>query len=204
MTTELLPFSQACENNKGSILEILKEHLAGTESVMEIAAGTGQHGVYFSQQMPGVCWQVTDVPANVDILNKRIIAANRSNLPLAKKLDVSDRNWPGQGTQVIFTANSLHIMPASAVVQFFSGVKKILAINGLLFVYGPFKYQGDFTTESNARFDLWLKQQNGLSGVRDFETVMSLAADSGLGLLADNKLPANNQLLVFRRLTTVS
>ena len=67
-----------------------------------------------------------------------------------------------------------------------------------LLLYGPFKYNGKFTTESNARFDDWLKQRDPASGVRDFEKVQELAATAGLSLQEDNPMPANNQLLVFK------
>ncbi len=99
----------------------------------------------------------------------------------------------------VFTANSLHIMPASAVVEFFRHLNSVIEDGGLLCIYGPFKYGGDFTTPSNAQFDLWLKSRNPLSGVRDFEWVNQLASEAGLTLLEDNPMPANNQLLVWKR-----
>ena len=68
---------------------------------------------------------------------------------------------------------------------------------GLLLVYGPFKYNGEFTTDSNAQFDLWLKARDPVSGVRDFERINELAESVGLNLLEDNDMPANNQMLVW-------
>ena len=47
-----LPFSEACEHNKGSILLILQEVLKDTRSVLEIGSGTGQHAVYFADKLP--------------------------------------------------------------------------------------------------------------------------------------------------------
>ena len=70
----------------------------------------------------------------------------------------------------------------------------------MLALYGPFKYQGDFTTTSNAEFDDWLKDRNPKSGIRDFEWVKELAKDSGLTFVEDRSMPANNQFLAFRRL----
>ncbi|MGL4221854.1 MAG: DUF938 domain-containing protein, partial [Shewanella sp.] len=46
--TQLLPFSQACENNKAPILAVLKSAFANTIQVLEIGSGTGQHAVYFA------------------------------------------------------------------------------------------------------------------------------------------------------------
>ena len=191
-----LPFSQSCENNKAAILDILKRHLQGDESVLEIAGGTGQHCVYFTEQLPTLSWQSSDIPANVDSLNLRI---NAEKLPTAITIDVNQPIWECAPSNVVFTANSLHIMSANSVENFFRGVGQQLSETGKVLVYGPFKYKDDFTTESNASFDLWLKDRNPESGIRDFEWVCELASAVGLNLIEDNSMPANNQLLVWSR-----
>ena len=192
-----LPFSQACENNKAPILAVLKKHFSAPGTVLEIGGGTGQHALHFATQMPHLLWQSSDLPDNVDTLNLRIESAALPNLPAALTLDVTQDPWPVLDVDYVFSANTLHIMPASANAHFFAGIARILRPGGILCVYGPFKYQGEFTTESNARFDLWLKDNNPLSGVRDFETINRLAAEAGLILIEDNAMPANNQLLVW-------
>ena len=213
---DALPYSQACENNKVPILQVLRRHLPGHSptlaptltptltptptGVLEIGGGTGQHGAFFAEQIPALHWQSSDVPANVDSLNLRIAAAALPNLPPTIALDVNDLPWPIDGCDCIFSANSLHIMSADSVVRFFDGAGSVLNPGGKLLVYGPFKYGGEFTTESNARFDVWLKNQDPVSGVRDFEWVNELAATAGLSLLEDNAMPANNQLLVWEKL----
>ena len=98
----------------------------------------------------------------------------------------------------VFSANCLHIVATDSVENFFAGVGMQLRAGGLLMVYGPFKYDGQFTSESNDRFDDWLKERNPQSGIRDFEWVNSLADRAGLDLLEDNPMPANNQLLVWQ------
>ncbi len=199
-----LPFSQSCENNKEPILAVLQKHLVARERnqplrILEIAGGTGQHAVHFATHMPWLHWQSSDVPELVDTLNLRLRAAAQPNLPLALPLDVTQQDWEVCSFDAVFTANSLHIMPASAVVEFFRHLNSVIEDGGLLCIYGPFKYGGDFTTPSNAQFDLWLKSRNPLSGVRDFEWVNQLAREAGLTLLEDNPMPANNQLLVWKR-----
>lgn len=195
-----LPFSQSCENNKDPILDVLIRHVTRAGNVLEIAGGTGQHAVYFATHLPFVQWQSSDIPENVDSLNLRIAAADLINLPLAIALDVTQAHWGVKKIDYVFSANSLHIMPASAVIDFFAHMNEVLVPGGILCVYGPFKYGGEFTTPSNANFDVWLKNRNPLSGVRDFETVNALAKAAGLTLLEDNAMPANNQLLVWQKL----
>lgn len=48
----LLPFSQACENNKAPILAVLQTAFASAKQVLEIGSGTGQHAVYFAENLP--------------------------------------------------------------------------------------------------------------------------------------------------------
>ena len=196
---EPLPFSQACENNKTFILEILQRHLTSHGRVLEIGSGTGQHAEYFAARFPDLTWLCTDLAENLPGLNQRILQAALPNLPTAVELDVTRHDWPAGKVRAVFSANTLHIMPASAVKDFFPGVARQLETDGLLLVYGPFKYQGEFTTESNARFDQWLKARDPASGIRDFETLIGYAKEVGLELLEDNAMPANNQLLVWRR-----
>ena len=194
-----LPFSQASENNKQVILEILERHLKGGDQVLELAGGTGQHAVHFASSLPTLHWQSSDIPSNVDSLNLRIAAAELANLPCAITIDVNHFPWHSERPTAIFSANSLHIMSADSVENFFEGVAKVLQSDGTLIVYGPFKYAGEFTTESNEDFDRWLKDKNPESGIRDFEWINTLAAEASLTLIEDNAMPANNQLLVWKK-----
>jgi len=197
--SEALPFSQSCENNKDFILEVLDRHLPSTCRVLEIAGGTGQHGVHFAGCLPNVTWQSSDLTENIDSLNRRFRLASLDNLPAAIPLHVSQADWDCGFPEHMFSANSLHIMSESCVKDFFLGVKRHLVPGGFLFIYGPFKYQGGFTTPSNAEFDLWLKARDPVSGIRDFETVDAYACEAGLAFIEDNAMPANNQLLVWQK-----
>lgn len=196
-----LPFSQASENNKTAILEVFSRHLGNKDTVLELAGGTGQHAVFFASLFTYLTWQSSDVPSNVESLNRRISIAELENLPPAISLDVNDKPWDCNAFDAIFTANSLHIMSADSVENLFSEVGGHINEGGIVCVYGPFKYGGEFTTESNANFDLWLKERDPVSGVRDFEWVNLLAEGAGLRLLEDNAMPANNQLLVWQKIS---
>ena len=199
MLNDRLPFSQACENNKEPILKVLKEYISDQESLLEIAGGTGQHGEFFARSFPNLLWQTSDLPGAVADLNLRISEANLHNLPPALILDVNDPNWNVKRYQLLFTANSLHIMSEKSVENFFSRIPNVLQQSALVFIYGPFKYDGNFTTKSNAEFDEWLKEKDLKSGLRDFEAISELAVSVGLSLVTDVQMPSNNQLLVFLR-----
>ena len=109
--------------------------------------------------------------------------------------------WPIEKVDAIYTANTLHIVSWEAVESFFAGVGRILEPGGLVAIYGPFNYGGNFTSESNAKFDLWLKDRDPLSGIRDFEAIEALALGVGLKLVQDYEMPANNRILFWQRMT---
>ena len=92
----------------------------------------------------------------------------------------------------------MHIVSTELGENLIRGAAKMLTADGMLALYGPFKYAGNFTSSSNADFDLWLKARDEQSGIRDFEWVHDLAAQSGLQLLLDQRMPANNQTLIFK------
>ncbi len=197
---EQLPFSQACENNKGAILEILSRVFADRRRVLEIGAGTGQHATWFAGHLPQLQWQPTDIPANLPLLRPRCEAYAGNNLAPPRALDVSSRpwDWPLE-EDAIFTANSLHIMPWQSVEDLFAELGERSGADTVLAIYGPFNYRGQYTSDSNARFDQWLAQQSPHSAIRHFEEVDALARAAGYQLREDNAMPANNRLLVFAR-----
>jgi len=193
------PFSQACENNKQYILEKLGQAFASGSIVLEIGSLTAQHVCFFAEQLPDIHWQPSDTPANLPVVLEGMADCALPNIAAPLALDVAQQPWPIGMVDGIFSANTLHIMPYEHVELFFRGAGQVLRSGARLCVYGPFKYAGDFTTASNARFDEWLKQRDPQSGVRDFEQVNAWAAAAGLQLLADHPMPANNQLLVWEK-----
>ena len=194
-----LPFSQACENNKKFILTQLQQIFADREEVLELGSGSGQHATWFAQHMPWLRWQPTDVATNLQNLRPRCEAFEGGNLLPVQALDVSVTPWTVAVPTAVFTANSLHIMPFSAVQALFEGLGACSGADTMLVIYGPFNYEGRYTSDSNARFDLWLGQQHPLSAIRDFEKVDDLAKAAGFVLQQDNDMPANNRLLVWRK-----
>ncbi len=194
-----LPFSQACENNKSYILEVLRDAFADRLAVLEIGAGTGQHATFLAERMPWLTWQPTDVAQNLLILNPRCAEYAGDNLLPPVALDVCEDPWPVAVPDAVFTANSLHIMPFGAVQRLFAMLGRSAPEGTVLAVYGPFNYNGCYTSDSNAQFDQWLAHQHPESAIRHFESVDELAKAAGFTLRADNAMPANNRLLVWQR-----
>jgi SAM-dependent methyltransferase len=194
----MLPFSEACERNKGPILDVLRRAFADRTRVVEIGAGTGQHAVHFARLLPHLEWQPTDRAEHLPGLAARIAVEGPPNLAPAVELDVLAEPWPAVRGDAVFSANTLHIMSWPAVEAFFAGLPRLLERGGVLAIYGPFRYGGQYTTDSNAAFDAMLRDRDPHSGLRDFEAVNALAEAVGLAFAADHAMPANNQLLVWR------
>jgi trans-aconitate methyltransferase len=193
------PFSQSCENNKEPILQVLRVELDGVETLLELGSGTGQHARYFAQQFPQLRWQPSDVAQNIPSIESWREGYTADNLPPPLVLDVRSDDWRAEIPAAIFTANSLHIMAWSAVQCLFEYLGRHAPAGNRLCVYGPFNYGGEYSSDSNARFDQWLEQQSPDSAIRDFEQVDNLAGLAGYRLHADHAMPANNRLLVWHK-----
>ncbi len=203
------PFSQACENNKEPILQVLREIFPGSAKVLEIGSGSAQHAVYFCHKMPQLHWQPSERPENIEGIlawrNWAIAHWNLHNMAPPLVLDVNDPNWPVTSMDGVFTANTVHIMDWDSVRTFIPKAAACLSDHGHLCIYGPFNYPNPdghirYTSASNARFDSWLKQRDPRSGIRDLPAIQELAQQAGLGLLQDHTMPANNRLLVWQKL----
>lgn len=162
------------------------------ETVLEIGSGSGQHALHFGQALPEINWLPSDQGEYFEGLVENLKAYAPANVAKPYYLDLADPTWP-EAVDVLYAANVNHIMPAALLPQMFASPAN------KLFFYGPYKYDGAFTTESNANFDIWLKARNPESGIRDIETMIKLGNESGYQLLSDTPMPANNQFLVFAR-----
>ncbi|BBN59765.1 DUF938 domain-containing protein [Hydrogenovibrio marinus] len=192
------PFAQSSEENKHVILEAIRPFLMPRSNVLEIGSGTGQHAVHFAAEMPHLTWQTSDLMESHDGINQWIADAELTNVLAPLRLNVSEDAWPNERYDAVFTANSFHIMAHRNVEDFFDNIASILTENGIIMIYGPFNYNGQYTCESNARFDVWLKQRNPESCIKDFEWSHQLAENAGLSLLDDIEMPQNNRILVWQ------
>jgi len=193
------PYSESCEQNREPILEVLRIELAGRSHLLEIGSGTGQHAVYFAPEFPQLVWQTSDISDHHAGINTWLSDAGANNIRPPLALDVCKDTWPAARYDAVFSANTVHIMSWPEVECLFAGIGNTLKDGGVFCLYGPFNYNGQFTSESNERFDQWLKSRDPLSGVRDFEALQELAGKAGLVLKKDYEMPANNRTLVWSK-----
>jgi len=197
MTLAELPCCEACERNKSPILEQLQELLPDRGHVLEIGSGTGQHVVHFAPHFPRLSWQPTECADNLAALNARIGAEGAPNILPAIELDV-ETLWPGRLFEAAYSANTAHSMSYQAVKAMFAGVGRRLTPGAVFCLYGPFMVHGRHTAASNEEFDRRLRARDPAMGLRDVDALAELASNFRMRLEEGRRLPANNQLLVFR------
>jgi cyclopropane fatty-acyl-phospholipid synthase-like methyltransferase len=193
-------YSAAADRNKDAILEVLKEYIQDDKRLLEIGSGSAQHAVHFASHFHEVAWVTSDVIENHPAIQARLKDAHIKNLHGPEKLKVGVDDFPQGAFNYVFTANTLHIMTWKENKSLFKLLSKRLREGSMVFIYGPFNYGGDFTSPSNKEFDDFLKTQNVKSGIRNFEDVEKIMTAGGFKLVKDHEMPANNRLLVFRRL----
>jgi len=196
-------YSEACDQNREPILTVLRETFATARHVLEIGSGTGQHAVYFARQLPHLYWQASDLEENHASINAWLHEAALDNTSPPFTLDVTATAWhestPESSYDGLFSANTTHIMSWPAVQGMFSGIGKLLGADARFCLYGPFNYNGNYTSDSNRRFDMWLKDRDPASGIRQFEALGELALSNNMMLETDYEMPVNNRLLVWKK-----
>lgn len=199
MATPNKPYAESCEQNREPILSVLGAALKDSRAVLEIGSGTGQHAVAFAAQMPQLIWYTSDCQDNHVGINMWLDEAGLANVRSPRVLDVTQETWPNIAVDAVFSANTAHIMHYPEVEAMLAGVGRILPQGGIFLVYGPFNYGGRYTSDSNARFDQWLKARDPQSGIRNFEDLDKLANQAGMVLKNDYTMPANNRILHWQK-----
>jgi hypothetical protein len=192
--------SAAAERNKGPILDVLTRVLPAHGVVLEVASGTGQHVVHFAKALAGLTWQ----PSEADAHRRRSIASrvereSLANVSAPLDLDVTRLPWPIQAATAVVCINMIHVAPWAAAEALFEGARALLPAQHVLFLYGPYRRFGLHTAQSNAAFDLDLRERDRDWGLRDMEAVAESGRVRGFALREVVDMPANNFSLVFAR-----
>jgi hypothetical protein len=193
----------ATRSNREPILEVLARVLPAPALVLEIASGTGQHGAFFASRLPHLEWQSSERDpeafASIEAWAEEARDGCGARVRAPLRIDVRVGRWPIDRCDAVFNANMIHISPWQVCLGLLAGASRVLPEEGPLVLYGPYRVGGEHTAESNAAFDAWLRGRDPDWGVRDLEHVERAARAQGLGLDERVPMPANNQILVFRK-----
>jgi SAM-dependent methyltransferase len=190
----------AALRNRAPILEVLRELLGPESRILETGSGTGQHADFFTENEPGWRWQPTDLDdANLASIDAYRDEAGRDNFLPPVRLDARGTAWPPEHYDAVFSANMIHIAPWPVALGLFAGAARVLEPAGLLVLYGPFRFSGEFTAESNVAFDARLRAEDPEWGVRDLDDIRRETLACGFDPPKIFPMPANNHVLAFAR-----
>jgi len=193
------PYAESCAQNQQVILDVLKTLFTEKGELLEIGSGTGQHAVFFTEHLTHLNWQPSDLESEHAGMKMWFAELEHSRIQKPLVLDVDMPDWNIEKKDYVFTANTTHIISAEQAVKMMRHVGACLKSGGLFAQYGPFNYNAKYTSESNANFDVWLKQRNPKSCIKDFETIQALANENTMKLFRDIEMPANNRILVWQK-----
>lgn len=201
MQEEEKPHAPSCDRNQEPIFEALLPLLKNKKSLLEIGSGTGQHAIFMAPKLPHLTWTLSDLKGRhrgMSLwLREKLILNIRG--PVHYEAGVTEFPNALKSFDVVFTSNTLHIMPWTSCMNLFDDLGKNLEQDALFIAYGAFKYGGEFTTESNKEFESWLKERDPKAGLKDFEKIKDELKKRSFELLDDISMPASNQLLVFKK-----
>lgn len=199
-----LPDAPATARNREPILEVIADWFADCRHVLEIGSGTGQHAAWFGPRLPQLTWHTSDVAGNHADIRAWLEQADADNLRPPLALDVLADPDPDGDFDAVFSANTAHIMGEDAVRAMFALAGRILPPGGPFCLYGPFRIDGEFTSDSNAAFDASLRNRDAAMGIRDLEWLDELAGTAGMERAALVAMPANNFIAAWRKSATAA
>jgi len=195
----------ATSRNRESIAVVLSKYLSPNSLFLEIASGSGEHGVFFQKKFPSIIWQTSDPELeHRKSINSWINQEGLSSkMPKPLDLDVEMRPWPitkklRSLIKGIVCINMIHISPWTCTKALFEESQNYLGRNNFLMVYGPFFRKNIKTKESNLNFDHSLRLQNPLWGLRQLEEVNKLALENRFTPDKVIEMPANNLSVIYR------
>jgi SAM-dependent methyltransferase len=190
----------AALRNRGPIAEVLRDWLPSAGVVLEIASGTGEHAIHFAEQFPALEWLPSDV--GDDALGS--IAAWRdetglSNLRAPIRVDAKGE-WPIAAADAVLCINMAHISPWSATLGLLDNAARVLPDGAALIFYGPWLADDVAIAPSNLDFDAQLRARDPRWGIRRIEDLEEEAGSRGFRLIERRVMPANNFMLLLRRI----
>ena len=193
-------YAPATLKNRESILSILKLTLPKNGLVLEIASGSGEHAAYFAPRLEGLTWQPSaPSPESQASISSWAEETQSGNLLTPVELDVLVEPWPVLQADAIVCINMIHISPWAVTKSLIAGAGRTLRTGGILYLYGPYKVNGEHTSLSNQTFHESLKSRDSQWGIRDLTDIISEAKTQGLMHTQSIQMPTNNQSVIFER-----
>lgn len=190
----------AADNNKQPILDTLQRLNLLKGNIIEIGSGPGQHGIHFCQHVSELTWQPTEMISKLPLTLQWYEVSQKQGLTNYLKpfsfhigqdpINVSDFD-------LIYSANVLHIISEELAQHLIKQLVETMRQGQKLVLYGPFKQDNEYTSESNRDFDQWLFSE-GYGGMQDLTDIPNWS-NSELSLVQVESMPANNFIVVYQK-----
>jgi cyclopropane fatty-acyl-phospholipid synthase-like methyltransferase len=194
----------AGERNRDPILELFKERFPKSEgNVLEFASGSGMHIHYFAPHFQHLSFQPSDMNEEVFENIKQLTKNTQvKNVKPPIKLDLTQpQTWStlmGKKFDAIFCINIFQVAPISLADGMMNCAVNYLSDRGSLFIYGPFKVDGSYTTPSNEEFDTTLLSYKVPTWrLKDIVDINKAAQKYGLTLKEKVDMPSHNFTLIY-------
>ena len=191
----------AALRNREPIAEVLADWLPERGLVLEVASGTGEHAAFFAERFPNLEWQPSDLhPDALASIRAWLAEARLPNLREPIVIDAAAPDWPTDRADALLNINMVHISPWTSALGLIAGAARLLAPGGPLVIYGPWLKADIPAAPSNLEFDADLRARDPEWGLRRVEDFAKAAASAGLELAETRTMPANNLMLLLRRI----
>jgi hypothetical protein len=198
----------ATARNCDVLKDVFIQHIPKRGTLVEIASGTGEHAYHIAPSLRPLSWQPTDIEdthlASIDAWRAHLKGSEATNILPAKRLNIMDgfESLPDIKDDIttICAINLIHIAPFEVCERMMMHAGNTLKTNGVLLLYGPYKRNGEHTSESNMAFDQSLKSRDPAWGIRDMEKVSELAEKNAFSTPEVLPMPANNFSIIYNKL----
>ena len=148
-------YSDSASRNAPYISEVLSEYLPDKGKVLELASGTGQHCIYFSEKFSNLEWQPSDIDKQrLESIEAYIQEITQANIKRPLLIDATVEKWDTQinNYDAIIAINILHLISFKEMKSLIRGSSSALNSNGYLIFYGPFMRGSELTSDEDIKF----------------------------------------------------
>jgi cyclopropane fatty-acyl-phospholipid synthase-like methyltransferase len=169
---------------------------------LEIASGTGQHCIYFSEKFSNLEWQPSDIDKKrLDSIEAYIQEITLANIKRPLLIDATVEKWDPQinNYDAIIAINILHLISFKEMKNLVKGSSSALKSNGHLIVYGPFMRGSELTSDEDIKFHSSLVACDPEIGYKDDFDILDEIEANNLCPEAVIEMPANNLMFIAKK-----
>ena len=197
-------YAPSASRNSEALCEVVSAIAPENGDALEIASGTGQHIIAFANSMPALTWQPSEVEqARIRSIESYVSESGLTNISKPIRLNASQTGWGEDiGPKDLICIGkfvSSDQLAKAKLQRFLKESAHALKPTGHLCVYGPFKRDGEFTSDGDVSFDADIRATDPEVGYKDDAWIKSVAEDAGLAFVNAHEMPANNLVLILRK-----